>query len=81
MEKISTKVKKWGNSFGVVIPKNIVNTEQLKEGSDITIIVQSENKTTAGDIFRLAKKLNLTKPKKTTKELLDEVDKELWDED
>ncbi|MEK6873350.1 MAG: AbrB/MazE/SpoVT family DNA-binding domain-containing protein, partial [Nanoarchaeota archaeon] len=78
--KISTRVKKWGNSFGVIIPKGIVDSEQLEEGSEITIIIQSENKTTAGDIFKLAKKLNLTKPNKTTKELLDEVDKELWDE-
>lgn len=78
MEKINTRVKKWGNSFGVIIPKNIVDIEQLEEGSEITIIIQSENKTTAGDIFKLAKKINFMRHKRTTKELLDEVDKELW---
>lgn len=79
MERINVKVKKWGNSFGIIIPKEIVNAENINENSEISIIVRSNNKTSVEDIFNLSKKLNLSKPKKSTKELLDEVDKDLWE--
>ena len=30
-------VKKWGNSIGVVIPKEIVEKQSIKEGDDVVI--------------------------------------------
>lgn len=39
-----TKTKKWGNSLGVVIPSNAVESLGLKEGETITIeIIQKQN--------------------------------------
>lgn len=81
MEQIITKVKKWGNSFGIILPKKIVDTENLKEDVEVTITVQPHHKTTVGDLFELAKKHPLPKLKKTTQELMDEVDEELWGDD
>ena len=80
METFKAKPKKWGNSFGVIIPKKIVDTENIDENIEINITIQAENKTKVKDILNLAKKMNLPKLKKSTQELLDEMDKELWPE-
>ncbi len=34
------KLKRWGNSFGVVVPKEIVEKEGLKEGEEVEISVR-----------------------------------------
>lgn len=35
-----SKVKRWGNSFGVLVPKEIVEKEGLKEGEEVEISVR-----------------------------------------
>ena len=35
-----SKLKRWGNSFGVVVPKDIVEKEGLKEGEEVEISVR-----------------------------------------
>lgn len=35
-----SKLKKWGNSYGVVVPKEIVEKEGLKEGELVEISVR-----------------------------------------
>ncbi len=35
-----SKVKRWGNSLGVVLPKALVEEEDLKEGEEVEIIVR-----------------------------------------
>lgn len=42
MAQITTKVKKWGNSLGVLLPKELVQDEKLKEGSEISIFIQQK---------------------------------------
>ncbi len=81
MERVKTKVRKWGNSFGVVLPKKVVNTENLKEGVEITITVEPRNKMTVGDLMEFAKKHKLPKVKKSTQEIIDEIDRDLWGEE
>jgi len=34
-----SRLKRWGNSFGVVIPKSLVEEEGLKEGEEVEISV------------------------------------------
>ena len=75
METIDVKVKKWGNSFGVVIPKEIIINNNLKEGSDVELLVRAKNKTKVKDVFGILK----GKIKKPTDQILKEVDKELWE--
>ena len=77
MEQISAKVKKWGNSFGIVLPMPVVEKENLKEGSDILLIIQSRNKTKVKDVFGILK----GKIKKPTQQIMDEINEELWEEE
>lgn len=74
MEQINTKVRKWGNSFGIILPKQIIDSEKIREGLEINVIVQSKNKTKVKDVFGILK----GKLKKDTRTLMKEVDKELW---
>jgi antitoxin component of MazEF toxin-antitoxin module len=34
-----SRVKRWGNSFGVLIPKEMVEKEGLKEGEEVGVSV------------------------------------------
>ena len=34
-----TKVRCWGNSLGIVLPKALVDEEELKEGEEVEITV------------------------------------------
>ena len=73
METTNAKVKKWGNSLGIIIPKNVLDNENIEEGSEIEISVRSKNKTKVKDIFGILK----GKLKRDTDVVLAEVDKEL----
>ncbi|MBS3092613.1 AbrB/MazE/SpoVT family DNA-binding domain-containing protein [Candidatus Pacearchaeota archaeon] len=82
MESIETKVKKWGNSFGIVIPKEVVDKENLREGAEITITIRTNKAMTVGELMELSKKLGLPKKlKRNTKEILNKTNKEFWGED
>jgi len=80
MEKLSTSIKKWGNSFGIIIPKNIIEKNNIREGVKVDIIIQP-NVMTVGDIFQFAKKNKLKGLTKSTDQLMKEVDEELWFEE
>lgn len=80
MEEIKTKVRKWGNSFGVIIPKEIINRKGIKENLDVSITIEPGDRMTVGDVLELAKKFKL-KRKVNTQKIFDEIDKELWPEE
>ena len=80
MIDLHVKLRRMGNSLGIVIPSNIVNRDKLREGQDLIININKKNITTVGEMMEEAKKLKL-KFKKSTQELMDEVDKDLWEED
>ncbi len=83
MEQIKTRIRKWGNSFGIILPKNLINSKKLGEGSEISVMIQPSNKMTVGDVMDLSRKLGLAKKLKeiNTQKVLDDVDKELWPEE
>ena len=35
-----SKVKRWGNSLGVVLPKTLVEEEELREGEEVEVTVR-----------------------------------------
>jgi len=72
MEKIEATVKKWGNSFGIILPSEIVKNKNLKEGIRIDVFIQEKNKTKVKDIFGILK----GKIKRDTEDLLKEVDED-----
>lgn len=77
MEKITTRVKKWGNSFGVIIPSEIAAIQNIKEGSELELTITPIDRMTVGDVFELSKKVGL-KRKGKTQTILDDIDQELW---
>lgn len=83
MEQLKTTLRRWGNSFGVVVPKDIVERQKLKEGIEITVTFEPKRAMTGGDLMNLGRKLNLVKKlsKVDTGRALKEVDRELWPEE
>lgn len=73
METKDVKVKKWGNSYGIIIPKDIVEKQDIKEGVTVSVNIQIKNKTKAKDIFGILKEVL-----GDTEKLMKEVDKDLW---
>ncbi len=62
MIHLKTEVKIWGNSFGVVIPKEVAIKEDIHEKDKITITITK--KETLEDFFgKLKKKINTQKMK------------------
>jgi len=80
MEKVKVVARKWGNSFGILLPKKIANAEKIKEGTEITITIESHHKMTVGDLMEFVRKHPLPRPKKSYKELLEDVDRDFWPE-
>lgn len=80
MEQIKTKLRRWGNSFGVVIPMEVINNKGIKENSEVSVTIESNDGMTVGEVIRLAKKFKL-KRKGDTQKILDEIDRELWPEE
>lgn len=68
MLEIKTTTKKWGNSVGVIIPKSM----GIKEGEKVRIHIEPEERyTKVKDIF------GTFHFKKSTAEIMKEVDEEL----
>ena len=75
MIEIETKLKRWGRSFGIIVPMEKVREEQLSEEELLDIVI-TKKKNPFLENFGILK----GKIKKTTQQLLDESDKEAWDE-
>ena len=55
---IEATIKRWGNSFGIVIPKEIIERERLKENKKVIInIIKVAD---LSDIFGLVKNSKLS---------------------
>ena len=66
-----TRLKAWGNSIGIVIPKEDIKKEGLHVDQKVKVVITPVKTLKVKDIFgKLKLKIN-------TKELLKEVDKEL----
>lgn len=82
MEQLKTKIKRWGNSFGIVVPMDIIRKENLREDADVTVSIQTSHTITVGELMDLSIKLGVaTKLKNVdTQKALREVDKAFWPE-
>jgi len=74
MTVIEAKVKRWGNSFGVVIPIEVVEKEKIKENQTLKLILLKDSKEVFNKTFGLLKG-KLTKP---TQQIKDELRRELY---
>ncbi len=73
MTEFRGKVKKWGNSLGVIIPKEIIKEKKWKENDEVTL-VSVENTPFLKQFFGKAKNW-----KKSTQQIKDELRRELYD--
>ena len=74
MTVIEAKVKRWGNSFFIVIPAEVVNKEGIKEEQEIRVIVLQDSSKVLKETFGMLK----GKLKKTAQQLKDEARRELY---
>ena len=73
MIEIKSKLRRWGRSFGVVIPMDKIKKEKLVEDEEIVLLV-GKKKNPLKETFGTAKF------KRPIKEILKEGDRESWDE-
>jgi antitoxin component of MazEF toxin-antitoxin module len=71
MIEVRTKLRKWGNSFGVVVPQKAVENIDIKEGENITILIKKEKP-------NLRKLFGSHKFSKPVSQLMKEMDEELY---
>jgi len=81
MEQINVKAKKWGNSIGIILPNRIVNQEKIRDGTELNIIIKQKRTMNVRELMEFAKEHPLLKLKKSTEQIMREVDKELWPEE
>ena len=75
MTEALLETKKWGNSIGVVLPKEVIEGEHIKgEHEKLFVLIRKQDKTFS-ETFGLLK----GKFKKPTQQLKDEMKKELYD--
>lgn len=52
MVMTEAKIKQWGNSLGLIIPKEIVKLEDLGEGDIVKVDISKEKRIDAFGLFR-----------------------------
>ncbi|GEM_PF-552340 len=73
-ETFKTKVRNVGTSLGLLIPKQIVSEENLKEGQDIEVSILNKNHKLIDESFGIAK--GTTKFKRENIDRLDRWEKQ-----
>lgn len=74
MIMVETEAKRWGNSLGVIIPKDIAEKEHIKESEKVKLLIIREGSKTLKETFGIAK----GKIKKSTQQIKDEIRDELY---
>lgn len=71
MIEVKTKLRRWGNSFGIVVPIKFVEEEGVSEGDEVTVLMKKETGNTLRETF------GTHKFKKSVKQIMKEMDEEL----
>ncbi len=74
MVVIETRLKKWGNSFGVVVPVEVIEKEKMRENEKVSLIILKNGEKALKETFGIAK----GKIHKTGQEFKDEARRELY---
>ena len=75
MVNITAKLKRVGNSLGIIIPSNVVNSNELKEGEELFVNIHVNEVSSVGQMLAEARKHKLNF-KRSTQEILDEIDRD-----
>ena len=74
MIEVKSRLQKWGNSFGIVVPVKLVKEKMIKEGEEVTALILPKEKTNLKKIF------GGHKFSKSVEQIMSETDKELYNE-
>ena len=74
MAIIEAKVKRWGNSLGIIIPSETVENKKIKENQNISVIILEDSKKAFEETFGSLK----GKLKKSAQEIKDELRRDLY---
>ena len=69
MDTFDAKPRQWGNSLGVIIPKELVDKEHISEKKDVTVLIISKI-----NQDRLQKAFGSLHCAKPTQQIMDEID-------
>ena len=72
MVELTAKIRKWGNSFGIVIPQEVMNRKSIREGEEVDVVIIKK-----GNVLR--ETFGKVKFKKSTAKMMKEMDKVLYD--
>ena len=73
MIEFETKLKRWGRSFGIVVPMEKVREIDIKDNETVNVVMNKKKNP-------LRETFGKVKLKRSTQEILDESDGEAWDE-
>lgn len=73
MVEIKVKTRKWGNSIGIIIPKEVVKREKIKSGQKISILLLKDS-----DVLKKTFGSMRGRVKEPTQRIMDEIDRELY---
>lgn len=73
MQELHAEVREWGRSVGIVIPKEAVIQEKIHAGDTVKIIFLRK-------VSPLKELFGQVKLKRSTEEILREIDEEGWNE-
>ena len=72
MIEMKAKIRRWGNSFGIVVPLKAVEDEGVRDGDEVKIFM----KRAKGNVLR--ETFGTLKSRKTTKKIMKEIDEDLY---
>ncbi|HLC64917.1 MAG TPA: AbrB/MazE/SpoVT family DNA-binding domain-containing protein [Candidatus Nanoarchaeia archaeon] len=75
MIKSETRLKAWGNSVGVILPKDALKEENLSVNDEVEVVVTKKSNPLK-ETFGMLRGLK-AKTRKSTDEMLKEIDKDL----
>ena len=73
MIEIQSRLRRWGRSFGVIIPMDKIKKENLAEDDELRILITKKKNP-------LRETFGIFKFKRPIEKILKEGDKESWDE-
>ena len=75
MIEIRTRIRKWGNSFGIVVPVKLLEKGNIKEGEEVIALISERKRVNLKKLFNANLKF-----KKTTEQMMEETDRDLYNE-
>lgn len=74
MTIVRAKVKRWGNSLGIIIPSETIADKKIKENQNIDVIILEDSRKVLEESFGSLKH----KLKRSAQEIKDELRRELY---